>query len=44
MGVAGGMMLGNLLGGLAIQVDNSVQVGDWVKVDADTGVIEVTKK
>ena len=25
--------LGNLLGGIAIQLDNSVQVGDWVKVD-----------
>jgi small-conductance mechanosensitive channel len=29
--------LGNLLGGLAIQVDNSVQVGDWVRVDDMTG-------
>ena len=29
--------LGNLLGGLAIQVDNSVRVGDWVKVDEMTG-------
>ena len=29
--------LGNLLGGLAIQVDNSVRVGDWVKVDEVTG-------
>jgi small-conductance mechanosensitive channel/CRP-like cAMP-binding protein len=29
--------LGNLLGGLAIQVDNSVRVGDWVKVDDVTG-------
>ena len=25
--------LGNVLGGLAIQLDNSVQVGDWVRVD-----------
>ena len=25
--------LGNLLGGLAIQLDNSVRVGDWVRVD-----------
>jgi small-conductance mechanosensitive channel len=25
--------LGNLLGGLAIQLDNSVRVGDWIKVD-----------
>jgi len=25
--------LGNLLGGIAIQLDNSVQVGDWVRVD-----------
>ena len=29
--------LGNLLGGLAIQVDNSVRVGDWVKVDDLSG-------
>ncbi len=29
--------LGNVLGGLAIQLDNSVQVGDWVKVDDLTG-------
>jgi small-conductance mechanosensitive channel len=29
--------LGNLLGGLAIQVDNSVRVGDWVKMDDVTG-------
>jgi CRP-like cAMP-binding protein len=27
--------LGNVLGGLAIQLDNSVQVGDWIRVDAD---------
>ena len=25
--------LGNLLGGLAIQLDNSVRVGDWIRVD-----------
>jgi small-conductance mechanosensitive channel/CRP-like cAMP-binding protein len=29
--------LGNVLGGLAIQLDNSVQVGDWVRVDELTG-------
>src|SRR5919106_3138700 len=29
--------LGNVLGGLAIQLDNSVRVGDWVKVDDLTG-------
>jgi len=29
--------LGNLLGGLALQVDNSVQVGDWVQVDSLVG-------
>ena len=29
--------LGNVLAGLAIQLDNSVQVGDWVKVDALSG-------
>jgi small-conductance mechanosensitive channel/CRP-like cAMP-binding protein len=25
--------LGNVLGGLALQLDNSVEVGDWIKVD-----------
>jgi len=25
--------LGNILGGLALQLDNSIQVGDWIKVD-----------
>jgi len=25
--------LGNVLGGLALQLDNSIQVGDWIKVD-----------
>jgi small-conductance mechanosensitive channel len=29
--------LGNALGGLAIQLDNSVQVGDWIRVDDLTG-------
>jgi small-conductance mechanosensitive channel/CRP-like cAMP-binding protein len=29
--------LGNVLGGLAIQVDNSVQVGDWIQLDDVTG-------
>jgi small-conductance mechanosensitive channel/CRP-like cAMP-binding protein len=29
--------LGNVLGGLAIQLDNSVQVGDWIKLDDLTG-------
>ena len=28
--------LGNVLGGLAIQLDNSVQVGDWIRVDSDS--------
>src|SRR6185503_12144780 len=27
--------LGNVLGGLAIQFDNSVQVGDWIRVDVE---------
>jgi small-conductance mechanosensitive channel/CRP-like cAMP-binding protein len=27
--------LGNVLGGLAIQLDNSVQVGDWIRIDSD---------
>jgi CRP-like cAMP-binding protein len=29
--------LGNILGGLALQLDNSVQIGDWIKVDDVTG-------
>jgi small-conductance mechanosensitive channel len=29
--------LGNVLGGLAIQIDNSVQVGDWVRIDDVVG-------
>ncbi len=29
--------LGNVMGGLAIQFDNSVQVGDWIRVDDLTG-------
>jgi small-conductance mechanosensitive channel/CRP-like cAMP-binding protein len=34
--------LGNILGGLALQLDNSVRIGDWVKVDDVSGrVVEV---
>lgn len=34
--------LGNILGGLALQLDNSVEIGDWVKVDDTVGkVVEV---
>jgi small-conductance mechanosensitive channel/CRP-like cAMP-binding protein len=29
--------LGNILGGLALQLDNSVEVGDWIKVDDIVG-------
>ncbi len=29
--------LGNILGGLAIQMDNSIEIGDWIKVDDITG-------
>ncbi|MCR4303169.1 MAG: mechanosensitive ion channel family protein [Gallionella sp.] len=25
--------LGNILGGLALQMDNSIEIGDWIKVD-----------
>ncbi len=31
--------LGNILGGLALQLDNSIKVGDWVKVDDVTGKV-----
>ncbi len=34
--------LGNILGGLALQLDNSIKIGDWVKVDDVVGkVVEV---
>ena len=29
--------LGNILGGVAIQADQSIQVGDWIEVDGITG-------
>jgi small-conductance mechanosensitive channel/CRP-like cAMP-binding protein len=31
--------LGNILGGLALQMDNSIQIGDWIKVDDITGKV-----
>jgi CRP-like cAMP-binding protein/small-conductance mechanosensitive channel len=31
--------LGNILGGLALQLDNSVEVGDWIKVDDLSGKV-----
>lgn len=34
--------LGNILGGLALQLDNSVRIGDWIKIDDVRGrVVEV---
>ena len=34
--------LGNILGGIAIQVDNSIKIGDWVRVDDVIGrVIDI---
>ncbi|MGZ5052068.1 MAG: cyclic nucleotide-binding domain-containing protein [Methylobacter sp.] len=29
--------LGNILGGLALQLDNSIKIGDWIKVDDVNG-------
>src|SRR5574340_699401 len=29
--------LGNILGGLALQLDNSIEIGDWIKVDDVSG-------
>ena len=31
--------LGNILGGLALELDNSIQIGDWVKVDDVVGKV-----
>ncbi len=31
--------LGNILGGMALQLDNSVEVGDWIKVDEIIGKV-----
>ena len=31
--------LGNILGGLALQLDNSIKVGDWIKVDDVNGQV-----
>lgn len=34
--------LGNILGGLALQLDNSIEIGDWVRVDDISGrVVEI---
>jgi len=34
--------LGNVLGGLALQLDNSIEIGDWIKVDDVSGkVVEI---
>ncbi|MEB0140074.1 MULTISPECIES: mechanosensitive ion channel family protein [unclassified Undibacterium] len=34
--------LGNILGGLALQLDNSIRIGDWVRIDDVRGcVVEV---
>ncbi|MBK9160572.1 MAG: mechanosensitive ion channel [Nitrosomonadales bacterium] len=29
--------LGNILGGLALQLDNSIEIGDWIKIDDVVG-------
>ena len=31
--------LGNILGGLALQMDNSIEIGDWIKVDDIAGKV-----
>ena len=34
--------LGNIIGGLAVQLDNSVRIGDWIKIDDLSGrVVEM---
>ena len=32
--------LGNLLGGLALQMDNSLEIGDWIKIDDLSGQVQ----
>ncbi len=32
--------LGNILGGIALQLDNSIDIGDWVKIDDNNGIVE----
>lgn len=31
--------LGNILGGIALQLDNSIEIGDWIKVDDISGKV-----
>lgn len=31
--------LGNLLGGLALQMDNSLEIGDWIRIDDISGIV-----
>ncbi|MBI2314374.1 MAG: mechanosensitive ion channel [Betaproteobacteria bacterium] len=31
--------LGNILGGIALQMENSIEIGDWIKVDDVTGKV-----
>lgn len=31
--------LGNILGGLALQLDNSIEIGDWIEVDGISGKV-----
>ncbi len=31
--------LGNILGGLALQLDNSIQIGDWIEMDGIAGKV-----
>lgn len=31
--------LGNILGGIALQLDDSIEIGDWIKVDDVTGKV-----